>query len=56
MTWIVYISVGLTALLFGAIILGFVAATIYDVWYRRRYKTFIELQQDHNKPHRPACK
>lgn len=61
--WIVYFALGFTILMFGAIFIGFIVAAIYDAWYQRRYRVFIELQKEYNKREpglrkrrRPACK
>lgn len=56
MIWVLYISVGVACLMFGSIFIGFIIAGIYDLWYQRRYRAFIELQTDHTKPRRPAAK
>lgn len=63
MIWFVYISAGVACLMFGSIFIAFVGAGIYDLWYQRRYRAFIELQKEYNerepglrKRRRPACK
>jgi uncharacterized membrane protein len=56
MIYILYVGVGLMALIFGGIFIGGIGAAIYDLWYQRRYRAFIELERDHSKPRRPACK
>lgn len=56
MIWLLYIGVGVAAVIFGSIFIAFIGAGIYDLWYQRRYRAFIELQTDHTKPRRPAAK
>lgn len=44
-------------LVFSGIIVGITFATIYDIWYRKKYGAWIALQEDHNKPkYRPVAK
>jgi hypothetical protein len=53
---VAYIGFTIVILLWVSFFSAMLVASIMDWQYRRKNKLFLELQQDYNKPRRPAAK